>query len=129
MRNIVVTIFMSIAFWVNAEIQFDIFATYPFLISTGQSGEITSNDMIAKLDGNKLYINGNIYTLYDKKTDHDGFLHFETYDAYDKYYQKCFVGFITNDAASTWASKYQIIIKYEGIDKAMVFLYKESKTK
>ena len=125
MRRFILFVFLTISFIVNAEIQYDIFATCPMKPSTGQpTGQVAQNFMKAILKGSQLSINNNIYNLSNKTIEHDGFQTFEKYDAVDKYNQRCTIIFLTDDSAE-WYCKYAICIKYIGQDKAMMFLSNE----
>ena len=87
----------------------------------------SSGSCDVKQVGNKYYWgNDNVFSLYNKKEVHDGFMSFTTYDFVDKYGQRGLFIYQYNRNAD-WATKHMFYICYEGKRMGMYYCSNEPK--
>ena len=99
-----------------------IFASGVCDFNTFETGEIKQNFIDVKQVGNKFYWGeDNVFTIYNKKEKHSGFMSITTYDFIDKFKQRGVMIYQYNRNAD-WSTKHMYYIQYEGIVKGMVYL-------
>ena len=82
-----------------------------------------------KQENNKFFWGqDNIYNVYNKKEEHNGFRTTITYDFIDKYQQRGIIIYMHNRDAD-WATKHMLYIKYEGIKIGKYYCSNEPKNK
>lgn len=82
---------------------------------TFETSAIKQDHIDVKQEGNKYYWgNDNVYTIYNKKEDHNGFVTYTTCDFIDKYNQRGNIIYQYN-RDSDWTTKHMFYIQYEGI--------------
>lgn len=99
-----------------------IFASGVCDFNTFETGEIKQNFIDVKQVGNKFYWGeDNVFTIYNKKEKHSGFMSITTYDFIDKFKQRGIMIYQYNRNAD-WSTKHMYYIQYEGIVMGMVYL-------
>ena len=94
---------------------------------TFEVGPVKQDFIDVKQVGNKYYWgNDNVFSLYNKKEVHDGFMSFTTYDFVDKYGKRGLFIYQYNRNAD-WATKHMFYICYEGKRMGMYYCSNEPK--
>ncbi len=94
---------------------------------TFEVGPAKQDFIDVKQVGNKYYWGtDNVFTLYNKKERHDGFMSLTTYDFVDKYSQRGLFIYQYN-RNEDWATKHMFYICYEGKRMGMYYCSNEPK--
>lgn len=109
----------------NSVVKWGIFASGTCDFETFETGEIKQNFIDVKQEDNNFYWGkDNVYTLYNKKEKHSGFMSFTTYDFIDKYKQRGTLIYQHNRNAD-WSTKHMFYINYEGNKQGVVYCSRE----
>lgn len=104
-----------------------IFASTSCDSETFETGAIQQNFIEVRQENNRFYWGDeNIYTVYNKKEKHSGFMTITTYDFMDKYSQRGKIIYQYN-RGEDWATKHMFYVLYEGVRMGKVYLSREPK--
>lgn len=82
---------------------------------TFETGPVKQDFIDVIQDDNKFYWGkDNVYTVYNKKENHNGFMSYTTYDFIDRHNQRGTILYQHNRGAD-WATKHIFYIQYEGV--------------